>query len=63
MKNKIIRGVPFRLSDLEASHRQDDVTTPQKYQLLRVGTFNDPRFGSLEITEVMLQDMVRNFET
>ena len=46
---------------------QDDFQTTdapnriRKMQILRVGTFTDPRYGKFKITKQMLSEMVQNF--
>lgn len=39
----------------------DSATRLRKMQIIRTGTFSDPRYGIFEITPSMLQEMVKNF--
>ena len=54
--SKNFRSAPVQLS--EASNGEE---FPKEIQLLKTGTFTDPRYGKFSVTSKMLKEMVSNF--
>lgn len=57
---KHFRGAPIQLSELDLT-QQTAVPDQQEVEILRTGTFQDPRYGVFTITRAMLSEMVKNF--
>lgn len=51
----------FRSSPIQLSEAVAGENYPKEVQLLKTGTFTDPRYGKFEVTSKMLSEMVANF--
>ncbi len=56
---QVLRSVPIKLSELSTTPESE---VPAAVQLLRVGTFHHPEYGTFEITAQHLADMVKNWK-
>jgi len=52
----------FRSSPIQLSEAVEGKQFPEEVQLLKVGTFTDPRYGKFSVTTKMLGEMVSNFK-
>ena len=56
--DKTFRSVPMRIQ-LQEGNQVEEI--PTRVQLLKTGTFFDPRYGKVEITKEILENMIQKF--
>lgn len=52
----------YRSAPIQLSEAVEGENSPKEVQLLKTGTFNDPRYGKFSVTSKMLTEMVSNFK-